>query len=205
MAAEHRESEETAELLLERFKTREYNFYKGRKIVNVFRDGKKWYEVAIRVLENEEILRSVLFTTVYNALSKGKGKCRKMHVHGTSDCGKNFILLPLKISSRRYLPDKKEVKEAPQKADSREYEKTRWRKFSSKWQVGRPWLKDDENGVTYAKHKKSISDYKWLCDLDEAKGLTLGRTYRNINSCTTFIKYITRTAMDQVADEMKKA
>ena len=30
-----------AELLLERFKTREYNFYKGRKIVNVFRDGEQ--------------------------------------------------------------------------------------------------------------------------------------------------------------------
>lgn len=86
-----------AELLLERFKTREYNFYKGPKIVNVFWDGKKWYEVAIRVLENEEIMRSVLFTTVYNDLSKGKGKCRKMHVHGTSDCSKNFMLLPLKV------------------------------------------------------------------------------------------------------------
>jgi len=61
------------------------------------------------------------------------------------------------------------------------------------------------NSHVDAKHKKSISDYKWLCDLDEPKGLTLGRTYRNINSCTTFIKYITKTAMDQVADEMKKA
>lgn len=30
-----------AELMLERFKTREYNFYKGRKIVNVFRDGEQ--------------------------------------------------------------------------------------------------------------------------------------------------------------------
>ena len=55
-----------------------------------------------------------------------------------------------------------------------------------------------------AKHKKSISGYNWLCDLDEAKGLTLGRTYRNINACTTFIKYIATTAKDQVADEIKK-
>jgi len=47
------------------------------------------------------------------------------------------------------VPDKKELKEAHQKADSREYEKTRWRKFSSKWRVCRPWLKDDENGMTY--------------------------------------------------------
>ena len=46
------------------------------------------------------------------------------------------------------IPNKKDVKEIPQKADSREYEKTRSRKFSSKRPVGRPWLKDDENSMT---------------------------------------------------------
>lgn len=46
------------------------------------------------------------------------------------------------------IPNKQDVKETPQKADSREYEKTRLRKFSLKWQVGRLWLKDDENGMT---------------------------------------------------------
>ena len=46
------------------------------------------------------------------------------------------------------IPNKKDVKEIPQKADSREYEKTRSRKFSSKRQVGRPLLKDDENSMT---------------------------------------------------------
>ena len=61
------------------------------------------------------------------------------------------------------------------------------------------------NTHAVAKHKKSISDYNWLCDLDEAKGLTLGRTHRNINACTTFMKYIAITAKDQVADEKKKA
>ena len=61
------------------------------------------------------------------------------------------------------------------------------------------------NANAFAKHKKSISDYNWLCDLDEAKGLTLGKTYRNINACTTFIKYITTTAKDQIADKIKKA
>ena len=61
------------------------------------------------------------------------------------------------------------------------------------------------NAPAVAKHKKSISDYNWLCDLDEAKGLTLGRTYRNINTCTTFIQYIATSAKDQVADEIKRA
>ena len=61
------------------------------------------------------------------------------------------------------------------------------------------------NAHAFAKHKKSISDYNWLCDLDEAKGLTLGKTDCNINACTTFIKYITTTAKDQIADKIKKA
>ena len=61
------------------------------------------------------------------------------------------------------------------------------------------------NAHAFAKHKKSISDYNWLCDLDEAKGLTLGKTYRNINARTTFIKYITTTAKDQITDKIKKA
>ena len=61
------------------------------------------------------------------------------------------------------------------------------------------------NAHAVAKHKKSISDYNWLCHLDEAKGLTLGRTYPNINDCTTFIKYIATTAKDEVADKIKKA
>ena len=61
------------------------------------------------------------------------------------------------------------------------------------------------NAHGVAKHKKSLSDYNWLCDLDEAKGLTLGQTYRNSKACSTFVKYIAMTAMDQVADEIKKA
>ena len=40
-------------------------------------------------------------------------------------------------------------KERKKKAarDSKEYEKNRMRKFSAKWQVGRPCLQHDHNGV----------------------------------------------------------
>lgn len=61
------------------------------------------------------------------------------------------------------------------------------------------------NACAVAKHKKSISYYNWPCVLDEAKGLSPNRTYHNINACAAFIKYITTTAKDQVADEIKKA
>ena len=35
-------------------------------------------------------------TAVYNALSKGRGKYRNIYLHGRSNCGKTFILSPLK-------------------------------------------------------------------------------------------------------------
>lgn len=174
--------------------------------------------------------------------------------------------------------------------DFHDCEKTRTRKFSSKWQVGRPWLRNEEKGmicewctehrqaletqnvltstkfidgctsykaesISYheksaahllaikchraklhpektpaylarqqmlkqyygklrllfrnahalAKNKKSLSDFKWLCDLDEAKGLTVGATYRNIKACRTFTKFIAETAQDQIADDLKQA
>ena len=57
-----------AESLLERSKKRQYNFYKERKIVNVFRDGEKWYEAAIQLLENEEIMPWVFCTTISSKL-----------------------------------------------------------------------------------------------------------------------------------------
>lgn len=61
------------------------------------------------------------------------------------------------------------------------------------------------NAHAVAKNKKSLSDYQWLCDLDEVKGLTVGATYRNVKACSTFTKYIATTAQDQVADELKKS
>ena len=61
------------------------------------------------------------------------------------------------------------------------------------------------NPHALAKNKKSLSDFKWLCDLDEAKGLTVGATYRNIKACRTFTKFIAETAQDQIADDLKQA
>lgn len=41
-----------------------------------------------------------------------------------------------------------------------------------------------------AKHGRPYSDFKWLCMLDEAKGLKLGSTYRNDKRCRDFVKAI---------------
>lgn len=56
----------------------------------------KWLEGAKQVLNNQEIAISVFCTAVYNALSKGRGKYRNIYLHGRSNCGKTFILSPLK-------------------------------------------------------------------------------------------------------------
>jgi len=48
----------------------------------------------------------------------------------------------------KVVDDKKNEKAPKASCDMREYEKTRSRKFSMKWQVGRPCLKyDEEKGM----------------------------------------------------------
>ena len=57
----------------------------------------QWFEAALQGLANQEIMPSVFCGAVYEALSKGRGKFRNIYVHGSSNCGKSFILLPLKV------------------------------------------------------------------------------------------------------------
>ena len=57
----------------------------------------KWFEAAIQVLRIQEIMPSVFCQAVYDALEKGRGKFRNVYLHGSSNCGKSFILSPLKL------------------------------------------------------------------------------------------------------------
>ena len=61
------------------------------------------------------------------------------------------------------------------------------------------------NAHAVSKNKKSLADYRWLCDLDELKGLATGATYRNSKACGTFTKYIATAAQSQVAEELTNA
>ncbi|KAG1663947.1 hypothetical protein GQR58_015058 [Nymphon striatum] len=45
----------------------------------------------------------------------------------------------------------------------------------------------------------------WLCELDEVKGLALGKTYRNETSCRTFAKYIAESSKQQLTGQIQKA
>ncbi|KAG1685114.1 Zinc finger protein 862 [Nymphon striatum] len=60
------------------------------------------------------------------------------------------------------------------------------------------------NTHALAKHRKSFRDYLWLCELDEVKGLTLGKTYRNETSCRTFTKYIAESAKQDLTGQISK-
>lgn len=46
-------------------------------------------------------------------------------------------------------------------------------------------------------NNRPLTDYLWLCELDEIKGIDVGQTYRNIMSAKSFIKAISD-------DEFKK-
>ena len=47
---------------------------------------------------------------------------------------------------------------------------------------------------------RPISDFSWLCDLDDMKGLDLGLTYRNTNAAKLFIKSIAELEFSKVSE-----
>ena len=56
----------------------------------------KWFLAADEVLRNQGIMPSAFCNAVYAALSKGRGKYRNVYLYGRSNCGKTFMLSPLK-------------------------------------------------------------------------------------------------------------
>ena len=52
---------------------------------------------------------------------------------------------------------------------------------------------------------RPLSDFGWLCELDEKKGLTLGSTYRNTESAKKFIKAIADTEFSKVSSLVQES
>ena len=85
----------SAESQLERSrKTRIQLLGESKESKCVARCSRKWYEAAIQVLSNQGIMPSVFSGGVYDALSKGRGKFHNIYIHGSSNCGKSFVLAP---------------------------------------------------------------------------------------------------------------
>ena len=46
------------------------------------------------------------------------------------------------------------------------------------------------NAHAVIKQNKALTDYKWLCELDRAKGIDVGKTYLNEKAALNFVKII---------------
>ncbi|KAK3094070.1 hypothetical protein FSP39_023772 [Pinctada imbricata] len=55
------------------------------------------------------------------------------------------------------------------------------------------------------KNNRPLSDFTWLCDLDEMKGLDLGKTYRNKGYANTFIDCIAELEFKKVCEVIERA
>lgn len=59
--------------------------------------GKAWLSAAEELLCKNSIDTQYFCNEIYNALNLGRGKYRNIYIYGPSNCGKTFILSPLKV------------------------------------------------------------------------------------------------------------
>ena len=57
----------------------------------------RWLKGAKQLLHRHEIEKRSFCNAIYNALEKGRGKYRNVYIHGPANCGKSFIVSPLKV------------------------------------------------------------------------------------------------------------
>ena len=56
----------------------------------------RWRQAATRLLENNSIDVTFFSKAIYTLLELGRGKYRNVFIYGPANCGKTFILSPLK-------------------------------------------------------------------------------------------------------------
>ena len=56
-----------------------------------------------------------------------------------------------------------------------------------------------------AKHARPYTDYFWMCDLDEKKGLDVGTSYRNDKQANEFTHHIAEVAREKIRDAAQTA
>ena len=54
-------------------------------------------------MQRHAIIKDDLCSAVYTALAKGRGKYRNTFIHGDTNCGKSFILSPLKVIYKTFF------------------------------------------------------------------------------------------------------
>lgn len=58
--------------------------------------GGSWLRAAHEILDRNGISKSEYASAMYTALSKGRGKYRNIYIYGPANCGKTFLVRPLK-------------------------------------------------------------------------------------------------------------
>ncbi|KAK2156220.1 hypothetical protein NP493_1988g00023 [Ridgeia piscesae] len=61
----------------------------------------------------------------------------------------------------------------------------------------------NRNAHALAKSRRPFSDFPWLCDLDEKKGLDIGPTYRNSRQAQVFMSYIAQHLCNELSERLK--
>lgn len=61
------------------------------------------------------------------------------------------------------------------------------------------------NSQAIAKTSRPLSDFTWIARLDEKKGIDVGQTYRNVNSCKEFLISIAAVERKQIEQQLKDA
>ena len=63
-------------------------------------DG-NWQTAATQLLGGLAIMKVEFCNAIYIALAKGRGKYQNVYIHGPTNCGRSFILSPLKVIYKR--------------------------------------------------------------------------------------------------------
>ena len=56
-----------------------------------------------------------------------------------------------------------------------------------------------------AVYNRPYTDYTWLCELDETKGVNLGKTYRTAEYAKVFTHYIANVEREKVSDQIRNS
>lgn len=65
--------------------------------------GKIWLDCAKQLLQRHHIDITFYCNAIYSALKDGRGKYRNIYIYGPANCGKTFMLAPLKIIYRCFV------------------------------------------------------------------------------------------------------
>ena len=63
----------------------------------------QWLSCALEILQNNEVERAVFSDAIVKLLVMGRGKGRNIYICGPANCGKTFILDPLRVIFKSFL------------------------------------------------------------------------------------------------------